>query len=77
MIIIAIAVASLIDADAADGVSIAIVGSLETHIFVADRGVVVLGAGAVVPAVAMGKSEVCHLAKSEAAGVVTSVHISG
>ena len=65
----------LIDAYAADGVVVAVEGTLEGVIVITDGCVVVLFAGAVVPVGGVGIGDVAAQLEVEAAAVVAAVHV--
>ena len=68
----------LIDAYAADGVVLTVVDTAEHVVTRADGGVVVLGAGGIVPRGGVGVGDVLRLKEGEAVAVVAAVvHVVG
>ena len=68
----------LIDSDAADGIALAVESTAEIVATRADGGVVVLGAGGIVPVSGVGVGDVLRLEECEAgAGVTAIVHVVG
>ena len=70
--VIRISIAALVEADAADGVVLAVEGTFECVVIDTDSSIVVLGAGSIVPLGGVGVGNVVRLAEGKAGAVVVA-----